>query len=66
LTPGGRQLISLVFPRHAKAVEKQMSRLEPQEQEALRRICRNLGKGGENQCSERLKKEKEDVSDSTQ
>ena len=43
-----------------------MSRLEPQEQEALRRICRNLGKGGENQCSERLKKEKEDVSDSTQ
>jgi hypothetical protein len=33
-----------------------MSALDPREQEALRRICRKLGKGGEELREERSKK----------
>jgi MarR family transcriptional regulator, 2-MHQ and catechol-resistance regulon repressor len=47
LTPEGRRVISEVFPRHVDAVVKEMGRLEPQEQEALRSICRKLGRVSE-------------------
>jgi len=43
LTPDGRQIISGIFPRHVEKVVQEMRRLEPQEQEALRNICRKLG-----------------------
>jgi MarR family 2-MHQ and catechol resistance regulon transcriptional repressor len=56
LTPRGRALISRVFPKHAAAIVKEMSALDPREQEALRRICRKLGKGGEELREERSKK----------
>jgi MarR family 2-MHQ and catechol resistance regulon transcriptional repressor len=56
LTPRGRTLITRAFPKHVEAVMKEMSALEPREQEALRRICRKLGKGGEELCAERRKK----------
>jgi MarR family transcriptional regulator, 2-MHQ and catechol-resistance regulon repressor len=66
LTPKGERLISRVFPGHAKAVTKEMSRLTPDEQETLRRICRKLGKSGaEELCEERRKKENQHDSDST-
>lgn len=57
LTPKGRTLIAQVFPKHVQAIVKEMSALEPKEQEALRRICRKLGKGGEELCKERMQKE---------
>ncbi|MGB0036573.1 MAG: MarR family transcriptional regulator [Candidatus Acidiferrales bacterium] len=44
LTSEGRRLIARVFPEHAKAIAKEMNRLEPSEQEALRRISRKLGR----------------------
>lgn len=44
LTPDGRRLISQIFPRHAEKVVEEMNRLEPREQETLRRICRKLGR----------------------
>lgn len=47
LTPKGRTLIARVFPKHAEAIAKEMSVLEPEEQEELRRVCRKLGKGSE-------------------
>jgi hypothetical protein len=56
LTPRGRALIARVFPKHVEAVVKEMSALDPREQEALRRICRKLGKAGEELCGERRKK----------
>ena len=56
LTPRGRTLITRAFPKHAEAVVREMSALEPREQEALRRICRKLGTGGEELCEERRKK----------
>lgn len=47
LTPQGRKLIERVFPEHASAIKKEMSVLQPREQESLRRICRKLGRGDE-------------------
>ena len=47
LTPEGHRLISEMIPRHVKAIVKEMQGLEPGEQEALRRICRKLGRAGE-------------------
>jgi MarR family transcriptional regulator, 2-MHQ and catechol-resistance regulon repressor len=44
LTPEGRKLIGRIFPRHVEAIVEEMSRLEPAEQEALRNICRKLGR----------------------
>jgi MarR family transcriptional regulator, 2-MHQ and catechol-resistance regulon repressor len=58
LTPSGRRLIARVFPLHARSIVREMSRLTPREQEALREFCRKLGKGGENSYTERLNKEK--------
>jgi MarR family 2-MHQ and catechol resistance regulon transcriptional repressor len=66
LTAGGRRLISWVFPLHAKAIEKEMSCLDTREQEALRRICRKLGRDEEKLCAEPRKKEKNHGRNSTQ
>jgi MarR family 2-MHQ and catechol resistance regulon transcriptional repressor len=67
LTPKGKRLIARVFPEHAEAVTQEMSRLTPEEQETLRRICRKLGTNdAEKLCEERRKKEHQHDSDSTQ
>src|SRR5208282_306758 len=66
LTPAGRDLIARVFPKHAKAVKKEMSRLSAAEQETLRRLARKLGLGGKESPREQQKKEKNHDSNSTQ
>jgi MarR family 2-MHQ and catechol resistance regulon transcriptional repressor len=66
LTPAGRKLIARVFPRHARAIVKEMSSLDSAEQEALRRLCRKLGRGGQEQRPKKVTKEKVHVTDSTQ
>ena len=43
LTEKGRCLINAYFPRHAKAIEAEMSALTADEQEELGRLCRKLG-----------------------
>jgi MarR family 2-MHQ and catechol resistance regulon transcriptional repressor len=43
LTEDGQQLIGDYFPRHAAAIEQEMSVLTPAEQEELGRLCRKLG-----------------------
>jgi MarR family 2-MHQ and catechol resistance regulon transcriptional repressor len=65
LTPKGRRLITRVFPEHAKVVAKVMSRLSAAEQEQLRKIARKLGRGADELCTERLKREKEHDHDQT-
>ena len=65
LTPKGRRLISRIFPEHAKVIARVMSELTPAEQEDLRRIARKLGRGAEQLCVERLKKETHDDSHQT-
>jgi len=57
LTPKGRRLITRIFPVHAKVIAQVMGELTPAEQEDLRRIARKLGRGAEELCAERLKKE---------
>jgi MarR family transcriptional regulator, 2-MHQ and catechol-resistance regulon repressor len=65
LTPKGRRLITRIFPEHAKAIARVMSELTPAEQDDLRRIARKLGRGAEELCAERLKKEIHHDSDQT-
>jgi MarR family 2-MHQ and catechol resistance regulon transcriptional repressor len=65
LTPKGRRLITRVFPEHAKMVAKVMRELSATEQEQLRKIARKLGRGAEELCTERMKREKEDDHDQT-
>ncbi|MGA8222957.1 MAG: MarR family transcriptional regulator [Candidatus Acidiferrales bacterium] len=65
LTPAGRELIAKVFPRHARAIKKEMSVLKPAEQETLRCLTRKLGLGGEELRRERRKKETKHDSNST-
>ncbi len=65
LTPKGKRLITRIFPEHAKAIARVMSELTPAEQEELRRIARKLGRGAEELCAERLKKEIHNDSDQT-
>ena len=66
LTQPGRRLIERVFPEHAAAIERELSSLDPREQEDLRRLCRKLGRGAENSNSqETKKKEKHHASNST-
>src|ERR1700691_2313102 len=65
LTPKGRRLITRVFPEHAKMVAKVMSELSAAEQEQLRKIARKLGRGAEELCTERMKREKENDHDQT-
>jgi MarR family transcriptional regulator, 2-MHQ and catechol-resistance regulon repressor len=45
LTSEGRRLIERIFPQHADDIARELSVLEPEEQEELRKICRKLGKG---------------------
>jgi MarR family transcriptional regulator, 2-MHQ and catechol-resistance regulon repressor len=65
LTPKGRRLITRVFPEHAKVVAKVMSQLSVTEQEQLRKIARKLGRGADELCAERMKREKENDHDQT-
>ena len=65
LTPKGRRLITRIFPEHAKVIARVMGELTPAEQEDLRRIARKLGRGAEQLCAERLKKETYDDSHQT-
>ena len=65
LTPKGMRLIRRVFPGHAKMILKEMSQLEPKEQEDLRRLCRKLGTGGR-ASAETTKKEKKHDSNQTE
>ena len=46
-----------IFPEHAAAIARIMRELTPAEQEELRRIAGKLGRGAEELCAERLKKE---------
>lgn len=66
LTQPGKAILEQVLPPHVEAIVKEMSRLTPDEQEELRRLCRKLGKGGEELCQERLEKESSDATDSTE
>ena len=65
LTPKGRRLITRIFPEHARVIARVMGELTPAEQEDLRRIARKLGRGAEQLCAERLKKETYDDSHQT-
>jgi MarR family transcriptional regulator, 2-MHQ and catechol-resistance regulon repressor len=66
LTPAGRELIARVFPKHARTIKNEMSRLNARELETLRRLTRKLGLGSEDLRREKRKKEKEHDSNSTQ
>jgi MarR family 2-MHQ and catechol resistance regulon transcriptional repressor len=44
LTEMGRELIARIFPDHVAAIVKEMSILTSEEQKALGRLCRILGK----------------------
>jgi MarR family transcriptional regulator, 2-MHQ and catechol-resistance regulon repressor len=45
LTAEGRGLIERVFARHVRGIVSEMGRLDAEEQEELRRLCRKLGRG---------------------
>jgi MarR family 2-MHQ and catechol resistance regulon transcriptional repressor len=47
LTQEGKKLMARLFPIHAKAIEREMAVIGPEEQRELGRICRILGKGRE-------------------
>lgn len=47
LTPDGRDLISGVFPAHARRITRRLSVLSAAEQEQLGGLCRRLGLGEE-------------------
>jgi MarR family 2-MHQ and catechol resistance regulon transcriptional repressor len=66
LTPQGRKLIEGIFPEHARSIQKEMSVLEPEEQERLRRLCRKLGRSGQELYERHRKKEKQNDTNSTQ
>jgi MarR family 2-MHQ and catechol resistance regulon transcriptional repressor len=66
LTPQGRRLIEGIFPEHARSIQKEMSVLEPEEQESLRRICRKLGRSGEELHERHRKKENRNDTSSTE
>jgi MarR family transcriptional regulator, 2-MHQ and catechol-resistance regulon repressor len=66
LTQPGKAILERVLPPHVEAIVKEMSRLTPEEQEDLRRLCRKLGKGGEESCQERLDKETRNVANPTE
>jgi MarR family 2-MHQ and catechol resistance regulon transcriptional repressor len=44
LTPAGRKLISVAFPRHLSTIVAQFEILTAAEQETLRNVCRAVGK----------------------
>jgi MarR family 2-MHQ and catechol resistance regulon transcriptional repressor len=45
LTDKGRDLVARVFPEHAEYIEQLCRHLEPAEQDELRRLLKQLGKG---------------------
>lgn len=45
LTEEGKKLIADIFPEHVKAIVNELSYLNTEEQEALRDLCRKLGRG---------------------
>lgn len=53
LTAKGKDLIQKIFPRHAKAIEQEMSALSASEQQALRKLCRKLGRRDEIKTKEK-------------
>jgi MarR family transcriptional regulator, 2-MHQ and catechol-resistance regulon repressor len=65
LTAKGLRLIKRVFLEHAQAITREMSQLEPNEQEDLRRLCRKLGRGDKFR-SEKIEREKEHDSNTSQ
>ncbi len=44
LTPAGRRLIRSLFPRHVRGIVEEMKCLTAREQDALRALCRRLGR----------------------
>lgn len=44
LTKGGRKFIESIFPQHVGSIVAEFEVLNPREQEALRDLCRKLGK----------------------
>lgn len=66
LTAKGRALIARAFPKHVEAIVKEMRAIDPAEQQELRRICRKLGRGPEELCAERMRKEKQHATGSTE
>ena len=66
LTAKGREQITDVFPKHVEAIVRVFSALNEQEQEGLRHLCRKLGKGGEELCEERRKRETEHAASETE
>lgn len=46
LTGDGKALIQEIFPQHVRAIVNELSLLEPEEQAALGRLCKKLGRGG--------------------
>ncbi len=45
ITSKGRRLIRAAFPGHVQTIVDLLSRLTPEEQESLARLCRKLGTG---------------------
>lgn len=45
LSAEGREMIEDVFPRHAERITRLFGSLDPEEQELLGRLCRELGQG---------------------
>ena len=50
LTAEGECLIKEIFPRHLQAIVNELSLLEPDEQAALGRLCKKLGKQEKTGC----------------
>ncbi|HEX9843621.1 MAG TPA: MarR family transcriptional regulator [bacterium] len=44
LTPAGERLIAEVFPRHVQSIVEELAPLAGDEQDALARLCRKLGR----------------------
>ncbi|PIQ25353.1 MarR family transcriptional regulator [bacterium (Candidatus Blackallbacteria) CG17_big_fil_post_rev_8_21_14_2_50_48_46] len=44
LTPKGEALIQEIFPQHVDRITAQMGRLDSEEQDTLRTLCRKLGR----------------------
>jgi MarR family 2-MHQ and catechol resistance regulon transcriptional repressor len=46
LTGDGEALIQEIFPQHVRAIVNELSSLDTEEQAALGRLCKKLGRGG--------------------
>ncbi|MBT9547708.1 MAG: MarR family transcriptional regulator [Candidatus Sericytochromatia bacterium] len=55
LTPKGQSLMEKIFPAHVGRITTLMGVLNPEEQEALRQLCRKLGKHAQELCPETLR-----------